>query len=92
MDSTILTALITSCCTLAVCLINNYFQNKASEKKYNDTVVLMEYKLGELTKAVEKHNGVIERVYLLEKHEAIYDEKIDVINHRLKDLETESHE
>lgn len=92
MDSVVLTAIITGVCTLLVCLINNFFQNKASEKRYNDTIVLMEYKLGELTKAVEKHNGVIERVYLLEKQEAIYEEKIEVINHRLKDLETESHE
>ncbi len=45
------------------------------------------YRIEQLEKKVEKHNGVIERVYILEKHEAVLDEEIKVANHRIEDLE-----
>lgn len=48
---------------------------------------LTNYRIEQLEKKVEKHNSVIERVYLLEKHEAIVDEEIKVANHRIDDLE-----
>lgn len=48
---------------------------------------LLEYKIEELTKKVEKHNNIIERTYKLEEHEALQDEKIKVANHRIEDLE-----
>ncbi len=37
---------------------------------------LMNYRLQQLELKVEKHNQVIERVYKLEKHEAVTNEKI----------------
>lgn len=45
------------------------------------------YRIQQLEEKVEKHNQVIERVYLLEKHEAVIDEEIKVANHRIEDLE-----
>lgn len=48
---------------------------------------LTNYRIEQLEKKVEKHNSVIERVYLLEKHEAVVDEEIKVANHRIDDLE-----
>ena len=48
---------------------------------------LINYRLQELEKKVEKHNKVIERVYKLEQHEAVVDEEIKVANHRIDDLE-----
>lgn len=48
---------------------------------------LVNYRLQELEKKVEKHNQVIERVYELERHEAVVDEEIKVANHRIDDLE-----
>jgi hypothetical protein len=48
---------------------------------------LVVYRIEQLEKKVEKHNNVIERVYELEKHEAIINEEIEVANHRIKDLE-----
>ena len=38
---------------------------------------LTNYRLEQLEKKVEKHNNVIERVYQLEKHEAVIDEEIE---------------
>lgn len=48
---------------------------------------LTNYRIQELEKKVEKHNQVVERVFNLEKHEAVVDEEIKVANHRLDDLE-----
>jgi len=48
---------------------------------------LTTYRIQELEKKVEKHNNVIERVYNLEKHEAVLDEELKVANHRIEDLE-----
>ena len=48
---------------------------------------LVNYRLEQLEKKVDKHNNVIERVFGLEKHCAVIDEEIEVANHRIKDLE-----
>lgn len=48
---------------------------------------LTNYRIEQLEKKVEKHNNVLERVYELEKNEAVIQEEIDVANHRIKDLE-----
>lgn len=48
---------------------------------------LTNYRIEQLEKKVEKHNSVIERVYNLEKHEAVMVEEIKVANHRIDDLE-----
>lgn len=80
MDSTIISVLISSAVTLVVCLITNAAQHKKTE-------ALMEYKLDALTKQVEKHNSIIERVFQLEKKAEIFEEKISAANHRINDLE-----
>lgn len=38
---------------------------------------LTTYRLEQLEKKVEKHNNVIERVYILEKQEAVIEEEIE---------------
>ena len=48
---------------------------------------LTNYRIEQLEKKVEKHNKVIERVYILEKDEAIIKNDIKVANHRIDDLE-----
>lgn len=70
---TIISACISAGVTLIVCLISNHGQQEK-------TRALMDYKLEELTKRVEKHNSVVERTYVLE-------EKMRVANHRIDDLE-----
>ena len=45
------------------------------------------YRIEQLEKKVEKHNGVIERVYALERDKAVFNEEIKVANHRIDDLE-----
>ena len=48
---------------------------------------LVVYRIEQLEKKVEKHNNVLERVYILEKDEAVIKEEIKVVNHRIEDLE-----
>ena len=48
---------------------------------------LTNYRIEQLEKKVEKHNSVIERVYELEKLDAVIEEEIKVANHRIDDLE-----
>lgn len=76
----VITAIITGSITLIVCLINNHYQSK-------ETRNLIEYKIEELTKRVDKHNNVIERTYKLEELTSLQEEKIKVANHRIDDLE-----
>ena len=50
---------------------------------------LTAYRLEQLEKKVDKHNGLIERTYRLEEKCTLLDEKIKVSNHRIEDLERE---
>lgn len=77
---TIISACISAGVTLIVCMINNHSQQEK-------TRTLMEYKLDELTKRVDKHNNVIERTYDIEQKLEVDEEKIRVANHRIEDLE-----
>lgn len=80
-------AIISAAVTLTVCLINGFFQQRATKKKHDETINLIDYKLSELTKRVDKHNNVIERTYKLEELTALQEEKINMANHRLENLE-----
>lgn len=73
---TIISACISAGTALIVCIIQQ-----------NRTVSLIEYKIEELRKNVEKHNTLIERTYKLEQESAIHSEQIKVANHRIDDLE-----
>ncbi len=48
---------------------------------------LTQFRLEQLEKKVDKHNGVIERTFKLEERASVLEEDIRVVNHRLKDLE-----
>ena len=48
---------------------------------------LTQYRLEQLERKVEVHNGVIDRVYKLEERTELQEEKIKVANHRIGDLE-----
>lgn len=77
---TVLASCISAAVALAVCIISNHAQNEKSR-------ALIEYKLTELEKKVDKHNNLIERTYELEEKATLFEEKIRVANHRIDDLE-----
>lgn len=80
-------ALITGVVAILVCMINNFFQQRSTREQNDRTVSMIDYKLSELTKRVDRHNNVIERTYKLEEQAALFEEKIKVVNHRVSDLE-----
>lgn len=80
MGETIFAAIVTGVVTLAVCLVNNYFQQ-------SKTRALLEYKLNELTERVNKHNDLVERTYRLEEQVSITNEKVKALTRRLHALE-----
>lgn len=87
MSDAITTALISGGVTLAVCMINNWQQNRKSMAQHDETMGLIKYQLEQLTERVDKHNNVVERTYALERRAEIHEEKIKVANHRIEDLE-----
>lgn len=82
-----LEAIITGTVAIMVCMINNHYQQKATKQQHDKTISLIEYRLKELEQKVNKHNNLVERVYNLEKVADVYEEKMDVANHRISDLE-----
>lgn len=76
MDSAIIVAMISGAFTL----IGTFGGIMASSK-------LSAYRIEQLEKKVDKHNQVIDRVYRLEQKDAVVDEEIKVVNHRIDDLE-----
>ena len=79
--SEILTAVITGTVSMIICLLTN-------RAAYNKTVAVMECKIDELSRRVEKHNSVVERVYELERLTARIDERQKTANQRIDDLES----
>lgn len=80
-------AIITGLVAITVCMINNYYQHKATQQKHDKTIGLIEYRLEQLQKKVEAHNNLVERMYDLEAKAEVYEEKMKVANHRIEDLE-----
>ena len=79
-------ALITGGVAILVCMINNFYQQKAVEKKHNETISLIEYKLEQLEKKQDLHNNAVTRLYEVEKRLGIDEEKIKAANHSIEDL------
>lgn len=80
MNEGVIAAIISAGGAVIVSLVNSRYQSNATRK-------LIEYKIDELTKRVDKHNNVVERTYKLEELTALQEEKIKVANHRIEDLE-----
>ena len=78
MTDQILIALISFAGTLAGSLAGIFTASRLSN-----------YRIEQLEKKVDKHNNLVERVYLIEQHEAVNDNKIKTAEHRIADLENE---
>ena len=50
---------------------------------------VLQYRIEQLEKKVDKHNNLIERTYKLEERAELTEEKLKVANHRISDLENE---
>ena len=63
---TIIATGISAFATLLVCMINNHFQQKKSQSQQEETKALVIYRLEQLEKKVDLHNGAVLRLTKLE--------------------------
>lgn len=75
-ESSIIVAIITGSFTLIGSLISAW-------ALHSKTI----YRIKQLELKMEKHNNFIERVYILERDDAVQKEQLKVVNHRIDDLE-----
>lgn len=83
MTETLKIAIISGGCSIIVgvlSLVGTYFANRKS-------AALMEYRLTQLEKKVDKHNNVIERTFKLEELTARQEDEISRHKERLRLLE-----
>ena len=80
MTEAVTIALISGLCVAVPSVITTMFSN-------NKANTLMNYRIDELTKKVEKHNNVVERMALQEQQAKTMWKKIDDIQDELKNLE-----
>ena len=69
---TIVSSIISGVVAIVVCVITQ----AVSARK---TTALLEYRLDELTKKVEKHNNLIERTYKLEERTEVQETRISAL-------------
>ena len=82
MAETTIVAIVVAVLSLVGTLAGSFFGQRKS-------TALIAYRLEQLEDKVNKHNSVVERTYVLEKEAALLDEKVDVANNRISDLERE---
>ncbi len=80
MTEAVTVALVSGLCVAIPSVLTTMFSNNKSN-------ALMDYRIDELTKKVEKHNNVVERMALQEQQTKTMWKKIDDIQEELKDLE-----
>jgi len=76
MTESVIVAIITG----AFALLGTYLANRKAAS-------LIEYRLSELEKKVDKHNNVIERTYHLEERTELQEAELHRHNERLRELE-----
>ena len=72
---TIISSLISAGVALLICVIQN-----------NKTKALIEYRLDELEKKVDKHNNLIERMYACERNIDLHAERLNIIEKDIDEL------
>lgn len=76
----IIAAAITGILSLIGVIVTNISNNKKIEHKIETSQAVTDYKVDELTREVREHNNFAKRMPVVEK-------EIEVINHRIKDIE-----
>ena len=83
----ITTSVITGGLTLTGVIFTSRKQHDVTVQEIKTELALMHQEIGQLEKKQDIHNGVIERVYQLEKAAEVLDERQKIANHRIDDLE-----
>lgn len=70
-------ALITAGSTILGAIISGIVSLLVAGRQHSKTIALVEYRLNELEKKVDKHNNLVERMYEVEKEVALQETKIE---------------
>ena len=85
------TALISAGSAAVAAIVVAIIQSKAQHNQFlaelDKRDALQSQRLEQLEKKMDKHNNLIERIYILEKASAVMQNDIKVANHRIDDLE-----
>lgn len=79
---TVIGAVVTAVFALIGVIVTNIYSNREVEHKIEKAQAVTDTKVEELTREVREHNNFAKRVPVVE-------EQIKVINHRIKDIESE---
>lgn len=83
---------LTGLCSVAAVVLSNVASNREMSAKLDKTQAIFEATVTEeitsLRKQVEKHNNVLERVYGLEKNDAVQDTELKRLNKRMEIMES----
>lgn len=82
----VVTSVITGGLTLTGVIFTSRKQHDVTVQEIKTELALMQQEIGQLEKKQDIHNGVIERVYQLEKATEILDERQRESNHRIDEL------
>lgn len=74
-------SIFSAICTIIVVIISNKNANAKQQKQFEVSQEIMKKDIEELTREVREHNNFARRMPVVE-------EKINVINHRIADLES----
>ena len=84
---TIAPSIISGLFAVAVCQISQAAARKDNISIMNQKMAVFEAKFDSLKESVDKHNQLVERVFILESRTDVQEEKLKVVNHRIEDLE-----
>ena len=70
MSETLLAAVISAISAIVVCVISNAIQHAASKK-------ILDFRLGALETKMDKHNNLIERMFIVEKDIALLKDNVE---------------
>lgn len=90
--TTLLSALISCVASISVCLINNNFMANKQKSENEKQIALIQYQIEELKREIEKSNNVKERVTKIEGMALLWDEKLKMLNARMKVVEADKHD
>lgn len=66
MEATVIIALVSAVGTIIGAIISANVALDVADKQHDKTMALVEYRMQELEQKVDKHNNVIERLYVVE--------------------------
>ena len=90
MTESIIVAVITGVLSLIGVIVSNLATHMKTMAAVEKAQALTDQRLDQLTREVKQHNGLIDRMYAVEKKADMNEEKIKVANHRIDDLEAKA--